>query len=101
MKHFLELATATNVYIVTDEEKAFLKAIREHLPNIDAYRGWNHLLDNVKYKLKKLGITNREEVATYIEDVRSLFSNQSNESYLRQLNGIFFESLRWDKVHIF
>lgn len=97
-QYFPELLSAKNIYLVTDEEKAFLKAIRDNLPDLDSYRCWNHLMDNAKFKLGKLGITGKEVVASYIKDLRSLFRSSSREDYLLQLTDIYSDSCRWHNV---
>ena len=98
-QHFSELVTANNIYVVTDEDKAFLNAIYTHLSDIDAFRCWNHLIVNAKFKLGKLGITSQDEVSPYVKDLRMLFQQKSREDYLALLNEIYSAPVRWHKVY--
>ncbi|XP_045026333.1 uncharacterized protein LOC116922905 [Daphnia magna] len=77
------LSSAGNVYIITDEEAAIVGAISKNLPEIAVYRCWNHILQNVAFKLGKLGIKTKAEVAKYADDVRELLEQPDNESYTR------------------
>ena len=87
-----QLTKAKNVYIVTDEETAIVNAIQTFLPNIPIYRCWNHVLMNAAKKASDLLI---DEVAEYVDDVRSLLKEQSFEAYQKRLMPTL---VHWNKV---
>lgn len=70
--------------IVTDEEKAIVKAISEILPNIPQLRCWNHTLRDVTRWLRNHGAPS-QDVSVYLNDVRSLFHLPTETEYCSKL----------------
>ncbi|KZS13011.1 Uncharacterized protein APZ42_021947 [Daphnia magna] len=50
-----------NTYIVTDQEAAVVSAIKKFLPDIDLFRCYNHLADDIKRRLGTIAGFNAEE----------------------------------------
>jgi hypothetical protein len=84
--------------LVTDDEKGF-GAIEQHLPNIHRCFCWNHLINAAKLWLKRHGAS-ASEIPVYINNIRDLFHQQSEEQYDVRLNEL---KLKWSQpfLHYF
>lgn len=82
-----------NVYMVTDNEKAIVNAIKEVLPDMPLFRCENHTINDTKVKLADIGIKKKEEQRRYKNSIRRLFSQNSEEDYNRELK---VEQQSWD-----
>lgn len=54
-----------NTYIVTDQEAAVVSAIKKFLPDIDLFRFYSHLADDIKRRLGTIAGFNAEEKKLY------------------------------------
>ena len=63
------------------------------------YLDWGHLFKNAKKALSRSSITNREEVDSYLKDLRSLFSNSTELDYHKRYNDILSDGNRWIEVN--
>ena len=98
LKYVPELAKANRVYIVTDEEKAIVNAIRSRLPDLPLFRCWNHVWQNIKRKLKNdCKITKREDLKKYKRDIRRLFLQKSETDFYKALSKC---KNTWNKVRV-
>lgn len=93
-----QLVTASNIYIVSDEEAAIVGAIKEYMPHTDAYLCWNHIVTNAKLKLKRLNITADNEVAKYVDDIYYLLGQEDEKDYYKELSVINADPDRWHTV---
>jgi hypothetical protein len=100
-QHFPQLVTASNIYIVLDEEEAIVGGVKEFMPHTDAYRCWNHIITNAKLKLKHLNITAKNEVSKYVDDIFFLLNQEEEKSYYKELSVINADPERWDPVIMF
>jgi hypothetical protein len=89
-----ELRAGVYAYIVTDEEKAIVKAIEKNLPGVDFYRCWKHVIADVKASLSNLRIPQAEQ-DDYVDDVNALIRESSEKMYNKRLLEC---SLSWNKV---
>jgi hypothetical protein len=62
------------------------------------YLDWGHIFSNAKRALARSMITNREEVARYINDLRTLFYKSTELNYHEQYNEILSGGNRWIQV---
>ncbi|EFX70946.1 hypothetical protein DAPPUDRAFT_327671 [Daphnia pulex] len=90
-----QLVTASNIYIVSDEEAAIVGAIKEYMPHTDAYLCWNHIVTNAKLKLKRLNITADNEVAKYVDDIYYLLGQEDEKDNYKELSVINADPDRW------
>ena len=98
LKYVPELDTAQRVYIVTDEEKAIVNAIRSRLPGLVMFRCWNHVWQNNKRKLQKdCKISKKEDLRKYKNDVRRLFLQKSENDFFKALSKCKND---WNKVRV-
>ena len=82
---------------MTDGEDAFVSAIETFFPNMQRYLDWGHIFKNAKRALARSNITNREEVARYMGDLRTLFYKSTELNYHKQYNEIL-SGHRWIQV---
>ena len=82
---------------MTDGEDAFVSAIATFFPNMQRYLDWGHIFKNAKRALARSNITNREEVARYMGDLRTLFYKSTELNYHKQYNEILIGH-RWIQV---
>ena len=82
---------------MTDGEDAFVSAIATFFPNMQRYLDWGHIFKNAKRALARSNITNREEVARYMGDLRTLFYKSTELNYHKQYNKIL-SGHRWMQV---
>ena len=82
---------------MTDGEDAFVSAIETFFPNMQRYLDWGHIFKNAKRALARSNITNREEVARYMSDLRTLFYKSTELNYHKQYNEIL-SGHRWIQV---
>ena len=71
---------------MTYGEDAFVTAIATFSPNMQRYLDRGHIFINAKRALARSKITNREEVARYMGDLRTLFYNPTELNYYKQYN---------------
>jgi len=85
VEYLPELEEATNIYIVSREERAIVEAITRFLSNAPSFRCWNDLFDHAKQKLRRMDITNSETVSRYVSNIRHLITRSSLVDYNREL----------------
>ena len=90
-----ELKNPKKIFFVTDDETAIVNALKEHFPNVDAYRCWNHVISDCRRKLALINIGKRKQQQKYIDDIYTLIRASSKEEYLKLLLRM---SVTWDKV---
>lgn len=90
-----ELKTPEKIFFVTDDETAIVNALKEHFPNVDAYRCWNHVISDCRRKLALINIGKRKQQQKYIDDIYTLIRASSKEEYMELLLSM---SVTWDKV---
>jgi hypothetical protein len=73
--YYPELDTETNVFIVTDQEKAITEAIRKISPNLKTFICWNHILKDVKRWLQSHGVSTQREAMYYSDSVRLILQS--------------------------
>ena len=91
-----ELEEATNIYIVSREERAIVEAITRFLSNAPSFRCWNDLFEHAKQKLRRMDITNSETVSRYVCNIRHLITRSSLVDYNREL--CILSAGCWDHV---
>jgi hypothetical protein len=62
------------------------------------YLDWGHIFSNAKRALARSMITNREEVAHNINDLRTLFYKSTELNYHKQYNDILSGGDRWIQI---
>lgn len=90
-----ELKNPEKIFFVTDDETAIVNALKEHFPNVDAYRCWNHVISDCRRKLALINIGKRKQQQKYIDDIYTLIRASSKEEYMELLLSM---SVTWDKV---
>jgi hypothetical protein len=75
-----ELNTSKQVIIVTDQEKSII-AIQGSFPNLQRFMCWNHVLQDCKRWLRSHGVQSSDEMAYYIDTVKSPLQATSEEEY--------------------
>ena len=78
-----ELKNPKKIFFVTDDETAIVNALKEHFPNVDAYRCWNHVISDCRRKLALINIGKRKQQQKYIDDIYTLIRASSKEEYLK------------------
>jgi hypothetical protein len=61
VRYIPELPSSNNTYIVTDQEKAIDSAIQKFLPDIDLFRCYNHVVDDIKRKVSTIAVLSADE----------------------------------------
>ena len=84
---------------MTDGEDAFVSAIATFFPNMQRYLDWGHIFKNAKRALARSNITNREEVARYMSDLRTLFYKSTELNYHKQYNEILSGTNDQKEIH--
>jgi hypothetical protein len=99
VKQFLpELCKANNIFLVSDEEKAIVNALKDLLPDVPAFRCWNHIFTNAKLKLQKLKLTEQKIQSWYVDALEYLFGQETELEYYKALNKFTSNSSLWHKV---
>jgi len=96
--YFPELVASKTAYLVSDDEESIVNAIKEMMPNTDIYRSWDNTIAEARQKLKSLGVTDRDDITQYINDIRHLLQQDSQLSYYRELTEFGMNGDRWDPV---
>ena len=89
-----ELDAATNVFIVTDQEKAITQANAKVFPNLKCFLCWNHVLQDTKRWLKSHGVSTQRETTYYTDSVRLLLHSNSEAEYKDRL---LVKLAKWSK----
>lgn len=71
--------------MVTDDEAAIVSAIKKFLPEMDLFRCFNHVANDIKRKIGTIVGLNAEEKKLYMNQCRELFSQKSKTNYLELL----------------
>ena len=82
-KHIPSLKKA-NCPIVTDKEKAIVKAIESELPSVTILHCWNHIFRDIRLWCRKHGAP-AADIALYSDDVLQLFHALTMEEYDKKL----------------
>lgn len=82
--------------IVTDDEKSFLGAIDQYLPQCARFFCWNHIINSAKLWLRHHGAV-PAEVPVYVSHLRDLFNNKSENEYRSQLEVL---KLEWSQAFV-
>jgi hypothetical protein len=99
VKQFLpELCKANNIFLISDEEKAIVNALKDLLPDVPAFRCWNHIFTNAKLKLQKLKMTEQKIQSWYVDALEYLFGQETELEYYKALNKFTSNSSLWHKV---
>ncbi len=85
VRYIPELPSSNNTYIVTDQEKAIVSAIQKFLPDIDLFRCYNHVVDDIKRKVSTIAVLSADEKKTVVNQCRGLFGRKTKEDYLELL----------------
>lgn len=90
------LANGKNMIpMVTDDEKGF-EVFDKFLPKIHHLLCWNHLLSTAKRWLKSPGAS-AAEIQMYIDNLRTLFHQKSEEKYYHCLKGL---KTKWSQLFL-
>ena len=95
IKHIPELKEATNVLVVADNEKCIANAIQSKSPGVGIFRCWHHVQQNIKWFLRSLGISKKEVLAKYREEVSQLLEAPTKDEYKDRLIAL---STTWPEV---
>ena len=68
------------VPFVTDRETGLVNAIDKNCPNCDVIMCWNHLINDFKFHLQKMG-ADHTNIAVYVTNIKELFRCNSEEEY--------------------
>ena len=93
---FLTITSARFVPIVTDDEKGFFEAVECNLHNVRRFLCWNHVINAVKFWLRKHGAT-ASEVPVYVSDMRDLFHQESEIKYYERLEEL---KVKWSEAFL-
>lgn len=96
-KKIPHLGSANNVYMMMDDEDALKAALRSTFPEMDLRRCLNHVVDNVKRKLRETGVKKKADLQAYVRQVRILLDQPSRKDYDDMLINIL-ASDQWSKV---
>ena len=66
----------TDCCLVTDKERAIIKAAELELPNLRRVQCWNHHFRDIRFWLRKHGAPS-SDITIYIDDVSRLFHSRS------------------------
>ncbi|CAG2187179.1 unnamed protein product [Mytilus edulis] len=65
---------------VTDREPGLVNAIKKNFSNCDVVMCWNHLINDFKFNLQKMG-AGSDNIAVYVSNVRELLRSSSEQGY--------------------
>jgi hypothetical protein len=65
---------------VTDRGTALVNAIGKNFPNCDVIMCWNHLINDFKFSLQKMG-ADHTNIAVYVTNIKELLRCNSEEEY--------------------
>jgi hypothetical protein len=68
------------VPFVTDRGTALVNAIDKNFPNCDVIMCWNHLINDFKFSLQKMG-ADHTNIAVYVTNIKELLRCNSEEEY--------------------
>lgn len=86
VRYVPELTSCKNTFIVTDQEAAIVSAIKKFLPDMDFFRCFNHVVDDIKRKIGTIVGLTAEEKKKYSDQCRELFSLRSKTDYYERLS---------------
>lgn len=86
VRYVPELTSCKNTFIVTDQEAAIVSAIKKFLPDMDFFRCFNHVVDDIKRKIGTIVGLTAEEKKEYSDQCRELFSLRSKTDYYERLS---------------
>lgn len=75
----------TSCPMVTDKEKAIIKAIKEEIPTLELLFCWNHIFRDIRTWCHKHGAP-ASDIAVYVADVQRLFHLATADEYEEQLH---------------
>lgn len=95
------LVNGSGYYIVTDEEKAIVQAIKKLLPATDFYRCRNHVYQDVKRHVPAAAKGKiRDMQQHYINEVRKMLNLKSREEYNQRYIELDDPNGDWDPVSL-
>jgi transposase-like protein len=65
---------------VTDRETGLVNAIDKNFPNCDVIMCWNHLINDLKFNLQKMG-ADHSNIAVYVTNIKELLRCNSEDEY--------------------
>ena len=80
--------------LVTDKERAIIKAVESELPNVTRLQCWNHIFRDVRFWLRKRKAP-MQEITLYLDDICQMFHSASKEEYEERLEK---NSKTWDST---
>jgi transposase-like protein len=81
------------VPFVTDRETGLVNAIDKNFPNCDVIMCWNHLINDFKFNLQKMG-ADHTNIAVYVTNIKELLRCNSEEEY-KEKNTVL--TSKWSK----
>ena len=94
----------TTCPLVTDKEKAIIKAIKEEIPTIKLVFCWNHIFRDIRTWCHKHGAPS-SDIAVYVADVQRLFHLPTADDYQKTLEELkkdwdaAFEEYYMQEIH--
>ena len=80
--------------LVTDKERAIIKAVESELPKITRLQCWNHIFRDVRFWLRKRKAPT-QEIAVYLDDICQMFHSSTKDEYDERLEEY---SKTWDSA---
>ena len=72
-----------SVPFITDREIGIVNAIEKNFPNCEVLMCWNHLVNDFKYNLQKMG-AEQNNIGFYISNIKELLRCENEEEYIHQ-----------------
>ena len=78
--------------------ESYRQCAKDLLPDVPAFRCWNHIFTNAKLKLQKLKLTEQKIQSWYVDALEYLFGQETELEYYKALNKFTSNSSLWHKV---
>jgi hypothetical protein len=67
-------------WFVTDRETGLVNVIEKNFPNCDVIMCWNHLINDLRFNLQKMGAYH-SNIAVYVTNIKELLRCNSEDEY--------------------